>query len=1242
MSKVNQIQSALIEIDQARFQKLCDAHLRRLGYDNINPLGSVIGKDKVRVGTPDTFVPLPSGRYLFAEYTTKQEGVCKKFQDDLAKCFDVGKTGVPLEEIERIILYYNTQLDLEEDRVLRKICAEHGCAVDIYSIGKLSHDLAERYPEIAKDYLSIDVDTGQIVEEERFISSYQKSPIATKIDTAFIGREGNLASALGKLDEHNVLLISGRPGVGKTRLAIEYCRKFVGIHHEFKVRFVKNLGPDLFSDLRLNFTPPGHYLIVVDDANRLPGFEYVLSLLQEANPDRQIKIICTVRDYALDKVQKIAKEYAIPAEIKINAFSDEEIKNLVSAEYSIGDAVCLERIARLSEGNPRIAMMAASIADEHQTLESINDVTGLYDRYFESITNEVNEANEPDLWRVAGVITLFRNVDRSDKEQMEIIESVCGISPDSFWQHAYRLHDLEIVDMYEDHTLVRIADQVLATYLFYRAAFREGLLNLSPIFLQLFPRFRHRLIDAINPVVSAFDRDQIKKVLKPSVITAWNQFEQEEKWEEWWDLLETFWWIDETKTLKSMRDAVHETDPELMAVDDIDWRPNGAIPHKNPLRVLQHFWQSNDRDSAIGLILEYAARQPKIYNCAVHVLTYDYGFRPNSYEYAYTRERLVIEMIWRRWEELREAASARLFIAVVSDFVKIDRAYLVGKPLRLARFSLAAMDGLRILRSVMFKRLFELYELRDVKREIVDVIKKYPWPKCSTDSVDIVAWDMEVLFDFFNEYLDPAQYGDCVIVREALKHCRSCGIQYDILIERRFSTVEYELSIFLHGDSGDSLENGCQKAQDAKADDIRERFKMYSFDDYREFLLRCKCIVDGAENDYKAKRRIESVMEFLCRQDRKVFVMVMEDYLADGDQLRLNSHVLIDAMIKMLGSEETLDIIQYAVGEVGYVWRSSFYHAISVNKIQKDYLDDIVEIYRSADSHHIPYGFLYLVSYSRFDPSFPNRIASILLERAISDVRFLESFMDLFLFADVGESSLMLIVEFDVAKRIYIAVAEYDSKVDCKSFLLGLIVDRDAGFLREYMRSRASKNRYGWYESRDYEFMWRRGDYRDIVKVALDDVFAIGQEFDFSPDSMRDAILKIDPDSEGDQVSLLKKRTDLLKEVVNERSTDKDYMAFLFDGIMRLDDELCRQILGCFLQKNKVLNDFRNIFTCPSSWPVMGSGVPAYSKAKELVESLLPLTSGLDFLDHREYLEQVIESCDRSIESEKKSDFLRD
>ena len=100
MSIINKIEVALQQINDAIFQELCNQYLVRLyNLHSLTPTGSVIGKEKTRKGTPDTFFVDDQGGYVFVEYTTQQQSVgsrsfFSKIQEDISKCHDPQKTQI--------------------------------------------------------------------------------------------------------------------------------------------------------------------------------------------------------------------------------------------------------------------------------------------------------------------------------------------------------------------------------------------------------------------------------------------------------------------------------------------------------------------------------------------------------------------------------------------------------------------------------------------------------------------------------------------------------------------------------------------------------------------------------------------------------------------------------------------------------------------------------------------------------------------------------------------------------------------------------------------------------------------------------------------------------------------------------------------------------------------------------------------------------------------------------------------
>ena len=206
MAKINQIQNALMELDGGAFQKLADSYLLRKGYPQINPIGSVAGSNKVRKGTPDTLIQTTDGKYIFGEYTTiSANQVYSKFYDDIAKCLDENKTGVAISKIKEIVLCYTSELSPKNIDKLREQCEKAAVNLNLFGLGAISYDLLEKYPSISKDYLGIEVDTGQIVPLDVFISLYEKNKLATTLQTSFHFREEEKSNLLSLINDNSLV-----------------------------------------------------------------------------------------------------------------------------------------------------------------------------------------------------------------------------------------------------------------------------------------------------------------------------------------------------------------------------------------------------------------------------------------------------------------------------------------------------------------------------------------------------------------------------------------------------------------------------------------------------------------------------------------------------------------------------------------------------------------------------------------------------------------------------------------------------------------------------------------------------------------------------------------------------------------------------------------------------------------------------------------------------------------------------
>ena len=71
--------------------------------------------------------------------------------------------------------------------------------------------------------------------------------------------------------------MTGPSGIGKTRLALEVCRK--KDKEEVKVYCIKSNGNLLYEDIKYYISDPGKYLIFFDDANMVASLDNVLNTI---------------------------------------------------------------------------------------------------------------------------------------------------------------------------------------------------------------------------------------------------------------------------------------------------------------------------------------------------------------------------------------------------------------------------------------------------------------------------------------------------------------------------------------------------------------------------------------------------------------------------------------------------------------------------------------------------------------------------------------------------------------------------------------------------------------------------------------------------------------------------------------------------------------------------------------------------------------------------------------------------
>lgn len=228
MALLTDIKYKIDKLDGGTFQALCDAYLSKKGYKNIVTLGMKSGTHKTTRGTPDTYFSDKDGKYVLVMYTAQITGdVFSKIRTDILDAMSKEKTGLDtFDIIEIIYCHTSSNISAGRDKELRRICEEKNILLTLIGIDTLAQELYNHHHLIAKDFLGVSIDTGQIMDVSDFISSYNRNRLAAPIDTDFQFRTAELNDIVKSLRKYSLTILTGKAGVGKTRLALQAIKEY--------------------------------------------------------------------------------------------------------------------------------------------------------------------------------------------------------------------------------------------------------------------------------------------------------------------------------------------------------------------------------------------------------------------------------------------------------------------------------------------------------------------------------------------------------------------------------------------------------------------------------------------------------------------------------------------------------------------------------------------------------------------------------------------------------------------------------------------------------------------------------------------------------------------------------------------------------------------------------------------------------------------------------------------------------
>lgn len=1254
MNTITQIEIALKAINQATFQTLINHLLYLQGNKFIGAPGAVVGKEKTSKGTPDSFF-VNDENYTFVECTTQERiGEAKTFFEKLSKdidhCFDEDATTIKKELIGKIILGCNEKVSAEEYNSLNaKIKSYNPDAkfevLNIQNLPMLIYEL----PKLAEEYLNVQIIKGDIFTLGDFLLKTNKG-LQPSLTNEFIGREEELKKSIESLEKSHILLLSGGAGVGKSKLAVKILEELS--KEDFIPIVIQSSGVSLWDDYNHLFMPGKQYVILFDDANKsISNLNYLLSKL-EAVESYSAKVIITSRDYVKKQISLALNNYHYE-EISLSEFKDDEIGNIITTalpnlQYH---SDIKRKIVDLAKGNARVALMATYSVTPDSETNYLSSPVLLYEKYFEKISEEINIFNNPIVLKSLAIVSFFGVLDRNNEEIKSILSVNFEIDWNELWTAIMQLHNNEILDVYSNE-IVKVSDQVLATYSFYKCFIDEksAVINYSKwisTFIEKFSnRIRFTLVDANNTFAYYHIQDlvlpHLNEVLKPTKTD-----------KEFYDFYDLFWFYKGRDCLLYLKKWIEilpqEQQPESF---NFSYVHNDHTKASKYFELLKRFWYHSNEllRPSLELTLILLEKQPNRLPEILKFIHEDFKYKLDDVEHGYIRQNILLDVLLdSELTDIKKTFANGIFLNLAEVLLHwhfTEYGSAKGMAIRIHNFDLCKSDKLTKLRERILNQVCHLFESENEHAQ--KVLQTIVYPGGDIDKT-IYANEVPIYQKLISEKLDNKKYLHCKFVSVLAKHLSKIKVVYPESWNEFIESDIRKLAKFLKPGWEYRDDKSIEEFEKEKRKDFDNFVKENDWQEIQEFLLNIDRLYRQQEknNRWHIESSINNIFVSIARKDIAEFEKALRLFFSGKLSFSLGENILNVVILEnILTGEEFLRIMDDYDFDSKPYWKIKLVTVLPEEQVNISFLILLINTFKEPNTSIYIYRMLeylkYEMIFNEYKKDNPelesHNIITFLTSIILTKKRNTRRDFGLDFFVDCSSYFSKFL---DLLKDAYWSQYELDSYFDHDGKELKSILDLDRTFIDESLKNGIIDLGYSSnirLKNINLSVLWEYDEYERLLEELLltildkaGDVYWIEEDIS--------SLFKIKEANE----DKIKKVKSLIVKLTQKYYHNTKLVLMLIEMVYHRYRDWFVEYFREFLVLNKDIETAKSInFGRMESWS--GSRVPLIQTKMEFYQDILKMINTLpnilDYSEHIDYFEQKIRWKKKEVEDEQRKDFM--
>ena len=417
-------------------------------------------------------------------------------------------------------------------------------------------------------------------------------------------------------------------------------------------------------------------------------------------------------------------------------------------------------------------------------------------------------------------------------------------------------------------------------------------------------------------------------------------------------------------------------------------------------------------------------------------------------------------------------------------------------------------------------------------------------------------------------------------------------------------------------------DRNIEEDEKIRKDFISKEISSYTLDDYRRLFAICSFLEKTVykRNQWYLDTGLDCVFEAL-EDNSGFYINVITEYFNENAPFRLNGYRQIKYLIDHIGYEATLTLLSDKVFDKKYMWLSLIWECLPEESINEKIVDDYRKFVLDnfAEGRSLVPTIQVANRYGERDRELKDKI----IEAVVDNPNLSATFLGYVFHEDNVEMILNFFRDdLDALVSIYINAIENSNHMDYGGKLFIKIFGQQPAIWNKYVDWAKDNIHRDGYEQKIFDLIWTVEKWRECVDYAFKILIDDNRRFSIE-EPARLLFAKL---QDGD---LLERKKLWLFEKLHERSTDVEKCKNLIDVVVTVLPDWKLEYILEFLKENKNPEDFKKLHLFPLSYSWSGSEVPLILKQIDFLQSLKDRLRGIDYIEHRKYLEERRRSLER-------------